>query len=329
MKKKNLLLIISLFLAIVLVGCSTESKQEANSNEISFMIPDWGAPTDDMLKEFKDETGITVNVIPTSWDDIRSKIATAAAGNQVAADVFEVDWSWLGEFRSADWLMPIEMSEEDIKDMPTLKSFSVDNEIYAIPYANDFRIAYFNEDMFKQVGKEAPKSWDDLYEAAMLLKEKGIAKYPVGLPLRADESTTTTLMWLAYTRNNIFFNDDNTINEEALKDGLETIDQFVKAGLIDPSNTEISGQQVYAKILNSEIAFMVGPSSYVTRVNDDSQSKVVGQVKPILLPGKTDTAQSTLPFAEAVGISKYTKNKEAAETFVKWYTSKKNQIKSI
>ncbi|MDO5089728.1 MAG: sugar ABC transporter substrate-binding protein, partial [Leptotrichiaceae bacterium] len=45
---------------------STESKENV---EITLMIPDWGAPTDEMLTEFKAETGITVKVLPTAWDD--------------------------------------------------------------------------------------------------------------------------------------------------------------------------------------------------------------------------------------------------------------------
>ena len=35
------------------------------------MIPDWGAPTEEMLAEFKAETGITVKVLPTAWDDTK------------------------------------------------------------------------------------------------------------------------------------------------------------------------------------------------------------------------------------------------------------------
>ncbi len=35
------------------------------------------------------------------WDDIREKLATAATGNKNVADVVEVDWSWVGEFKAA------------------------------------------------------------------------------------------------------------------------------------------------------------------------------------------------------------------------------------
>ena len=42
---------------------------------------------------------------------------------------------------------------------------------------------------------------------------------------------------------------------------------------------------------------------------------------PILLPGKEAQAEATTPFAEAVGISPYSKNPEGAKKFVEWYSS--------
>lgn len=347
MKKKYILSALVLSLVFLLAACGNGQDDGAAANEgngnakaeetaaadtkedvtISFMIPDWGAPTEEMLKEFKDETGITVEVIPTGWDDIREKVATAAAGNQVAADVFELDWSWVGEFQGADWLLPIEVDEETLQDMPTLETFSVDGTVYGMPYANDFRIAYYNTEMFEEVGADEPKTWQDVFDASKKMKDEGIVDYPFAYALKADESTSTSLLWLTYTRNGVFFNEDGTINREAVEDGLTTIDTFMQAGLIDPANAEISGQMAYAKILSKEAAFMVGPSSYVTRVNDPEQSEVVGKVKPIILPGKDAPATATVPFAEGVGISKYTEHPEAAKKWVAWYTSKANQEK--
>ena len=111
MKKLYLLTIVILIMGI-LSGCGkkeeTSQKEtgtgKTEGTEITLMIPDWGAPTEEMLAEFKAETGITVKVIPTAWDDIKSKISVAAAGKKTPADVIEVDWSWTGEFVSAGWL---------------------------------------------------------------------------------------------------------------------------------------------------------------------------------------------------------------------------------
>ena len=56
----------------------------------------------------------------------------------------EVDWSWVGEFYAADWLEPLEVSDEVKADMPTLETFTKDGKVLAIPYANDYRLSYYN-----------------------------------------------------------------------------------------------------------------------------------------------------------------------------------------
>lgn len=326
--KKILIAILALsFAFVLLVGCSPgKDNEQAKSEEISFMIPDWGAPTEEMLKSFEEESGIKVNVLPTSWDDIRDKIAIAAAGNTVAADVFEVDWSWVGEFQGADWLLPIEVDSNDIEDIPTIKSFTIGDKIYAMPYANDFRIAYFNEELYKKAGlNNAPETWNQVIADAKTIKEKNIVEYPISLPLNADESATTTLFWLAYTRNGVLFNSDNSINRESVLDALKTIDEMNKSGLINPVNRTSSGMVAYKQITSGDTSFIVGPSSFVSRVNNENESSVINQVKPIMLPGKEGLSMATVPFAEAIGVAKNTKNPEAAVKFVKWYTSEKTQ----
>ena len=65
--------------------------------------------------------------------------------------MIEVDWSWVGEMNSAGWLEPIEMTDEDKEDMPTLETFTIDGEILAVPYANDYRIAYYNKSILSRL----------------------------------------------------------------------------------------------------------------------------------------------------------------------------------
>lgn len=174
--RKKFLLATSLVLSgtIILSGCSKDeptTKQEKNQ-EITFMIPDWGVPPQNMLAEFEKETGIKVNVETVSWDDMRNKIAIAASGNKAAADVFEVDWSWIGEFEKAKWLEPIELSQEDINDIPSISTFIVNGQVLAVPYANDFRIGYYNKVIYEQVGLDEPQTWNDVMADMEILKEK-------------------------------------------------------------------------------------------------------------------------------------------------------------
>lgn len=325
--KKTLItiLVAGLGFSNIFVSEKIFAEEKKETTEISFMIPDWGVPSDDMLADFEEEYGIKVNVLPTSWDDIRDKLAVAAASNTVAADVFEVDWSWMGEFTSADWLAPIEL--EDTDAFPAIDQFMYDDEVLAVPYANDFRIGYYNTEMYKVAElTDAPTTWEQVIENAKVIKEAGVVEYPVSIPLGADENATTTFLWLAFTRNGVIFNEDNTLNEEATKDALTVIETLIKNELVNPGNANGSGMDAYNQICTGDTSFMVGPSSFVGRVNNEEESKVIGQVMPILLPGIDDTAEQTVPFQEAIGISPNTENMEAAQTFVKWYTSEETQV---
>lgn len=331
MKKKLVSMLLCAAMAVTLTaGCGSDSSGESGekssssgeSKEITFMAPDWANPGDELLAEFTEETGISVIFNEVSWDDIRDKVSIAASGGEAAADVIEVDWSWVGEMNSAGWLEPIEMTDEDKEDMPTLETFTIDGEILAVPYANDYRIAYYNKEHFEQAGiTEVPETWDEVYDALKKIKEAGIVEYPYTMPMNADESATTSMMWMAFSRSGQVFNDDDTLNEEAVMDALTFENQLVQDGFVDPASISFNGMDCYRKITSGEASFMVGPTKFVGISNDPEQCSEIGNIVPILLPGTDGTSPQTMALPEAVGITSFSENKEAAQEFVKWYSS--------
>ena len=131
---------------------STSNTSNSNSEPLNVMVPEWAVPSDSLLKEFTDSTGITVNINKVDWDAIRDKISIAASGGEASADVVEVDWSWVGEFGAADWLEPLEVDDALKADMPTISTFSLGDKVLALPYSNDYRIAYYNTKHFEKAG---------------------------------------------------------------------------------------------------------------------------------------------------------------------------------
>ena len=316
------LTILFILVAIFVISCKDKSE-----NIITVMVPDWAVPTDEMLDSFKKETGITVNMNIIAWENIKDKISIAAVGGTAAADVVEVDWSWVGEFYSADWLEPIELSKEEIDAMPSIQPFIIENKVLALPYANDFRLAYYNLKHFKDAGiNKVPESWNDVYNALKTIKSVGVSKYPFSMPLNADESCTTSLIWMAYSKYGVVFNDDKTLNKEAVLGALKFINQMINVdNLIDPACKTSTGMDAYRRINSGEASFIVGPTSFVSRIQDTNESKVVGQVIPILLPGSTGYSPKTFALPEGIGVTKLSKNKESAMKFVKWFNSAKIQ----
>ena len=333
LKRKIRLLTAIILIMSVFIGCQSNKNEETKKenkegSEITLMIPDWGAPTEEMLAEFKAETGITVKVLPTAWDDTKSKISIAAAGKKAAADVIEVDWSWVGEFQNAGWLEPLEVDETTQKDIPSVSYFKVGNQIYAVPYANGLRLAYINKDMLSKAGiSEYPKTWTEAEAVFDKLKRNKITDYPMLFPLNAEEKTTTSFLTLAYTRNGKVFNNDDTLNKESALDTLQLIKKYIDKGYINPASVSTPGIDTFRGINNAQGAFLIGPTSFITSSNDPKVSKVVGQITTIPVPGIDGPAKQTITFTEAVGVSAYSQNKEAAKKFVEWFSRPEIQLK--
>lgn len=70
---------------------------------------------------------------------------------------------------------------------------------------------------------------------------------------------------------------------------------------------------------------MVGPTKFVGISSNEEECSVVGQIEAILLPGRDAASDRTMPLPEAVGVTKFSENKDAAKEFVKWYTSAETQ----
>lgn len=332
MKKRLMsILLITSMIGVMLTGCggksgsgdSEQKEEEGTAKEtITFMAPDWAIPTDDQLAAFTEETGIEVEISEVGWDDIREKLATASSAGQCAADVVEVDWSWVGEFYAADWLEPLEVSDADKADMPTLETFTKDGQVLAIPYANDYRLSYYNTKQFEEAGiTEEPQTWDEVLEACRTLKSTGTAECPFAIALNAEEKTSTCLMWLAYTMNGVVWNEDGTFNEESVMEALKYMETLVKEELVAPEDKTSSGMDAYKRICSGSASFLTGPTSFVSRTNNEEECSVVGEIAPILVPGKDAKATQTMALPEAIGVTKTSEHKEAAKKFVEWYTS--------
>ena len=298
----------------MLESTGRNEEKTPKDSEITFMIPEWEVSSDEMLDEFTKETGIKVNIETVAWDDIRNKISVAANGKKAPADVVEVDWSWVGEFESAGWFeKPYTLSEEDMKDIPSLSSFTVGDKILGVPYANDFRIGYYNTEVYEKAGLTEPNTWADVEKQMKTIKDKGLLENPYTFPLNAGEGTTTGLIWMTYLRDGKVFNDDDTLNEENVMKSLEFINTMVKDGSINPVNTTAKDIDTYRQIATGEAAFMVGPTSFVGRVNDEKESKVVGKVMPIAPPGAEEgKATQTMALVEGIGVTKYSENERSS-----------------
>ena len=286
--------------------------------------------------EFEKDTGIHVDLQTLTWDDIRPKLVTALIAGTAPADVTEFDWSWTGQFSAADWYLPLNdlIDPATVSDIGVANIFTVNGKLLGIPYTNDFRVMLVNKKQFADAGiTKMPTTLDELFEDAKQIKAKGIVQYPVGLPLSPTEGASTSWYLLTKAFGGDLFDKDFkplfTTPDSAGYKAMEFELKLLKEGLVDPASTGLKDSQIndnmFAKGLTS--IMISGEPGRLGQMNDPAQSQVAGQVAAILVPTASGTTRSYgLP--EALGIPRVSQNRDAALTFVKWFTTKNFQIEN-
>jgi multiple sugar transport system substrate-binding protein len=316
---------------LLLSGGGAQAAQPYAGTTINVLLPPWGTLPKNMLDRFTKSTGIKVELQTLGWDEIRSKIVTSMVAGTPPADVTEVDWSWVGQFGAAQWYTPLNtlIDPKLVADIAPSKIFMYDKKLIGLPYANDFRVIIYNKGMVARAGlKTLPTTPQALFAAAQTLKQKGIVKYPIGLPLSASEGTSTA--WYLLTKafgGDLFsadgkpqFTSPSSAGYQALKWELDAL----KAGLIDPAQTGLTDVQTQDLFKSGSVAIdLAGWPGNLPVYNDPKKSKVAGQAAALLVPGTAGRSR-TLGLPEALGIPSNAAHPQAAAVFIRWWMEPAN-----
>jgi len=301
------------------------AEDQLAGTTIVVMLPPWGELSEEALAAFEESTGIIVEQQIVGWDEIHNKIAVASAGNIAAADVIEVDWSWVGEFNSAGWFTPLNdnITEDMTADIPLIKTFTSGGNVVAVPYINDFRIGTYNMTHLEQAGiAEVPTTWDELLDASLKIKEAGIAEYPMGFPLSVSEATTTNFILITLSRSGALFNDDGTLNEANALSTMQFISDVMNVHeVVDPSDMVMIDREIAAFVYGGSQTFINAWPGIYTASNDPEKSEVVGETGRMLVTGREGVRSASFGLPEGLGIPVNSENKEAAWKFIEWVIS--------
>jgi multiple sugar transport system substrate-binding protein len=320
-------------LALAVPALADDAKPLAGQS-ITVLLPSPQAAT--IADEFEKATGIHVDVQTLSWDDIRPKLVTSLIAGTAPADVTEFDWSWTGQFAAADWYLPLNdvIDAATVDDIKGSSIFTVGGNLLGVPYTNDFRVMLVNKKHFADAGiTKMPATLDELVADAKQIKEKGIAEYPIGLPLSTSEGASTSWYLLTMAFGGDLFDKDFKplflTPDSAGYKAMAFEAQLLKDGLVDPASTGLRDSQIndnmFAKGLTS--IMISGEPGRLGEMNDPAQSQVAGQVEAIVVPTVSGVTRS-YGLLEAVAIPKVSQNREAAIAFVKWFTTKDFQIEN-
>lgn len=180
--------------------------------------------------------GYKVDVEFVPWGQCQEKSTTlASAGNPPA--VAYMGSRTLKQLAKNDLIIPVNMTEDEKATYaaPILGTITAEGQQWGLPRAFSTKALYWNKDLFKEAGldpESPPKTWDEMYNAAKMVKDKTEAD-GFGLAAASFDNTMHQFMNYVYTnggevindKGEIVFNSPNNVEALAFYGKMATVSQ--------------------------------------------------------------------------------------------------------
>lgn len=316
--------------ALILASCDNNSSNgsKSNSKTITFWYGgDASTAVKPMVKDFEKKTGIKVKVQSIPWSDYNDKLLTAAA-SKTGPDALVVGTTEVANYASSKTLM--NLSSEIKKDNTissdkffdgSVKTTTVNGKQYALPWYVETRVLYYRKDLLKSVGYDsAPKTWAQLYDAAIKLSKRGKNMYGFNV-----DSAEPTFGFMFARQNGATLVKNNKVqfNKKPTVSALEYLYKFIKNGASPSQDTKLTiGQSFGSK--GPVPMFISGPwmiQSIKQTAGLKSSQWGVAELPKGRISNMSNTGGGDL------AVFNYSNNKQEALKFIKFMSTRKEQLK--
>lgn len=315
---------------------SAEAGANASGEKTTLRLLTWGATEDEAIakravarfNESYPDVNVEITILPVvDWSDFITKWSTMITSGE-APDVISYAVEAFPMAVDNELLLPLDdiVAEDDALSLDgypeaLLDGFSRDEKTYGIPSGTQTMVMYYNKDMLKEAGLDAPTdgwTWDEFYDYAKALTKDGV--YGFGLA----NSYFQLFPWFS-TNGTSPTTADLSAPAMTSPEFLESV-EFMNKLVEEKVTPDPISSDVYTMFANREIA-MVGAGRWCldtwkdAGLNNDNFDCVQWPVSG------TDTSSSASVFGGAAyGISATTKNKDLAVALLAALTSEETQI---
>ncbi|MBO3752501.1 extracellular solute-binding protein [Streptosporangiaceae bacterium NEAU-GS5] len=332
----------ALALAVTACGGGTSSESAAPAKsvapaEVSGEITWWdtsdatkeGPAFQDLIKDFQAKyPKIKVNYVNVPFGEAQNKYKTAAQSGSGAPDVLRTEVGWVAEFASLGYLQPLDGTPavdkaDDFLPGPA-SAGKYNGKTYAVPQVTDTLGLLYNKQLLSKAGVEVPKTFDELKQAALTIKQKtGVD----GLALNVD---SYFLLPFIYGEGGDLLNVDTkkitVASPESVK-GVAVVEDLIKSGAV--GKPAVSDSYVTA-----ETAFKEGKAAMIFNgpwANTDNLAGKVFKDDPDnfgVAPVPAGSVKAAAPTGgHTYSIYAGSKNIPASELFVQFMASADSQAK--
>ena len=332
-------LTVCLALTVVLIMPACKKKETSGTTTIRFVTwkPNQPAVWDDIIGSFEAEhPGIKVvrETGPHSSTGFHDLLTQKLKNKSPDVDVFFMDVIWPSEFAAAGWAAPLDSffpsSEREKFLSGTVLANTYKGHIYGVPVFVDSGMLYYRKDLLEKYGFSPPKTWEAMVSQARKIVT-GEAKSNIVMDgfsgqFKQYEGLVCDMMEYILSNGGNIVNPDTGKPEIGARPAVDAV-RFVRDKII--GNIAPEGELTYEEpeslaLFTQGKAVFLRSWPYAWEVsNDPSRSRIAGKVGIARLPHFPGGKSYSTLGGWQLAISSYSRNKEAAWTFIKYVTSRK------
>ncbi len=335
-------LLIALMLVVGIAGCAP--AQPAGPVTIHILTQDQAgmkpAEIDQIARDFEAmNPDIKVVMEYVGYDAIHDKIVTGMAAKPPAYDASMIDVIWPDEFIKAGYLLDVTS-----RITPEMKAgifpsawngVTRNGKVYGMPWLMDTKYFMYNKDILQQAGfTEPPKTWEELVDQAKVIKQKGLAEFPIIWSWPQLEGAVCDFTILLFGNGGAFLdaNGKPSFNNEKGVQVLTWMKQTIDEGVSNPASITSDENAVEANFLAGKSAFAVNWLFQFSDSNKTDVSQIVGKAAfapmPVFAAGAAaGIKSSSVDGSSSFGVMATTPYPDQTWKFLVYLTSNEVQTK--
>lgn len=322
--KMKTMVIIALLLGLVLAPMFAQgTKDEAAPQEIRVLLANhpYGELLKTKIPEFEAETGIKVNYESLQESQLTNKLTTEFATNSSTVDVFMTRPLQEGlMFIKNGWYESLD--NYDFADYPA-NSVDIgrkDGKAYIVPLVTEWQVMYYRKDLFKKAGLSVPTTFAELENAARVLNKDGVA----GFASRGKGAAAVTqISSYIYNYGGRYLEDGKAVFDSP--EAIEAIRYYGKLlGNYGPQGvTSMSWENIMPVFQAGKVAMWTDASVFYGQIVDPAKTEIPAEdIGVAQLPRGPKDDSPFIVVSWGMAMSSASKNKDAAQKFLDWATSK-------